>query len=111
MLRLLLRACSEYDNSAEPDVRTLRTNSNRTGHYSVGVRLEQNILGPSLVRFETNTNRTGGLFGSAGFCVLFGLEPNKLNKFEPALFAKPSLLERIYRNILRSFGINCSDVP
>ena len=47
--------------------RTSRTNSNRTDHCSVRVRLEQNFLGPMLVRFETNTNRTGGLFGSAAF--------------------------------------------
>src|SRR5204862_1815709 len=47
--------------------RTSRTNTNRTDHCSVRVRLEQNILGSLLVRFETNTNRTGGLFGSAAF--------------------------------------------
>ena len=45
--------------------RTSRTNSNRTDHCSVRVHLEQNFLGRVIVRFETNTNRTGGLFGSA----------------------------------------------
>src|SRR5436190_20885990 len=45
--------------------RTFRTNTSRTDHCSVRVRLEQNFLEPLLVRFEPNTNRTGGLFGSA----------------------------------------------
>ena len=56
---------------------------------------------------RTNSNRTGGLFGSCssrteqGVCsllqlsnnafVLFGLEQNKPNKLELALFGKPSL--------------------
>ena len=51
--------------------RTSRTNSNRTDPYSVRVRLERNFLGPPLVRF--------------------GLEQNKPNKLELALFGKPSL--------------------
>src|SRR5436190_20501070 len=38
--------------------RTFRTNTNRTDHCSVRVRLEQNFLEPLLVRFEPNTNRT-----------------------------------------------------
>ena len=45
--------------------RTFRTNTNRTEHCLVRVRLEQNFLEPLLVRFEPNTNRTRGLFGSA----------------------------------------------
>ena len=45
--------------------RTFRTNTNRTDHCSVRVRLEQKFLQPLLVRFEPNKNRTGGLFGSA----------------------------------------------
>src|SRR5204862_2927024 len=47
--------------------RTSRTNSNRTDHCSVRVRLEQNLLGSVIVRFETNMNKTGGLFDSAAF--------------------------------------------
>src|SRR5436189_1001681 len=45
--------------------RTFRTNTNRTDHCSVRVGLEQNFLEPLPVRFEPNTKRTGGLFGSA----------------------------------------------
>ena len=47
--------------------RTFRTNTNRTDHCLVRVHLEQNFLEPLLVRFEPNTNRTEGLFGSAAF--------------------------------------------
>ena len=55
-------------------------------------KLEPNILGPVLVRFETNTKRTGGLFGSAAFEPWLCSVRGRTEQTEQALFGKPSLI-------------------
>ena len=57
--------------------RTSRTNSNRTDHCSVRVRLEQNFLGPVIVRFVRSfrTNRTNSNLHCSASHLWFILTP------------------------------------